>query len=151
MRTCLRVATIGMLLGSISCLNTNDPAERSVAATIEVPNTTLVNAPGATVEFTITATNSSDSPVTLQAASGCLLFYQIRSTANELVYNSLTTCTGAVVSETLDGGAQRTATFAWDGRSSQGSRVSSGSYLIYPGVALATGAQLGLPAPILVE
>jgi hypothetical protein len=101
------------------------------------------------VKITVVASNVSDKPVTLSAASDCLFFFLVRGDGGRLHYDSTQFCTGAMVTSTMKPGEQRTAVFDWDGRSASGGRVPSGAYDVRGGASVAGSAQLG--AGIIVQ
>ena len=129
----------------------NDPQTgATVSTTFAVDNTTV--GVGEVIHVTITAGNYGNDPITLSGPGGCYVFFQIReSSRNSIVYNSFGSCSGATTTKVLQPADTETENYVWDGSSSAGFRLQSGTYELRVGASLVGKSVIGPAVLVNVE
>jgi hypothetical protein len=90
------------------------------------------------ITFTVTARNVGTSVLTLTGPSDCLLFVEVRDPGGNVVWNSIGSCQGAIVTEELGVGLDKVQSVTWNGSSTAGSFLGAGPYNVRA-VARVTG------------
>jgi hypothetical protein len=140
---------VPMLL-TLSCnaLETDPERERLTILTSVDKSTLGLNE---TMSIAVTVHNVGLEALPLTGPSDCLIFIEVLDTDGDRRYTSASQCSGNTVTEEIAAGAQRTASFLWDGNANSGSRLPSGLYLLRPIVLLSSGARPGLGEEIAIE
>jgi hypothetical protein len=104
-----------------------------------------------TVTFTVTARNVGFDPLSFSGPSDCLLYVEVFNSIGSVVWSSNTTCVGQTVTEELAAAEDKVMTIRWDGRTTAGSFLAPGLYLVRPVARTTPSATLGPPLTVALD
>jgi hypothetical protein len=90
-------------------------------------------------------------PLSFSGPSDCLLYVEVFNSIGSVVWSSNTTCVGQTVTEELAAAEDKVMTIRWDGRTTAGSFLAPGLYLVRPVARTTPSATLGPPLTVALD